>query len=89
MQANCVKTCSKVVQKSVYNLCLKNVDKFEAGSFLHSFTGFSQIFTIYSHWFYTWFLKVFHLKKRSFYTFYTQLIITTKYIKEGKEEDES
>ena len=89
MQTNCEKLVQKYEEKSVNNLCAKFVEKITAFSFTHKVGGFSQIISSFSQQFYTWFLKVFHLKKRSFYTFYTQLTITTKYIKEGKEKDES
>ena len=89
MLTNCEKLVQKSVKKSVYNLWVKIVEKSAQYSFAQVLVGFSQSLNSFSHEFYTWFLKVFHLKKRSFYTFYTQLIITTKYIKKGKENDES
>ena len=89
MQTSCEKLVQKYAKKSVKNLWVKNVDKYSAFSFAQVLVGFSHKYSSFSQQFYTWFLKVFHLKKRSLCTFYTQLTITTKYIKEGKEKDES
>jgi len=71
MQTNCEKLVQKYEEKSVKNLCAKFVEKIGIFSFTHKKSVFSQKYSSFSQQFYTWFLKVFHLKKRSFYTFYT------------------
>lgn len=68
---NCVKLVQKHEEKSVKNLCTKNVDKNNNLSFTPLRLVFSHIINSFAQQFYTWFLKIFYLKKRSLYTFYT------------------